>query len=96
MRKLSCCGFAVCYTALLEVATLGLYLPCCVLPRVLGGAFKLGCGTLATVAMMIGAVLAGGFVLAGHACGHAGTPLLAARRLYLPSATFCASVLQSS
>lgn len=57
-RKSLCCGFTTGYTLLLEIVTLGVFLPCCVLPRCCGNTLKGACGMPAVVAFILGFLIA--------------------------------------
>eukprot|EP00887_Chlorella_sp_A99_P004784 scaffold4.g4784.t1 len=64
VRKTGCCAYSCGCTFLLEILTLGLFVPCCVCPRVCGAGIKGTCGVPAVLAMVLGFLCAIGLYVA--------------------------------
>lgn len=63
-RKGGCCVASCGNCFLLDVATLGLFVPCCLCPRMCGAAFKGTCGGPAILAILVGFILGIGLWIA--------------------------------
>lgn len=65
-RRSACCVFTLGYTVILELLSLLMFLPCCVVPRVVGIPFKGGsrlAAVMVTSVVFIGCFIAGVFLL---------------------------------